>query len=299
MIFLNEYRDQILFPELRNEYEDSMKYFIEEHKSKIEIISKNGDEISNILNTYTFENVCRDAFDNDSEYSEFEYIMIEKDILFKFINEFNVKIDNYFQDYLDNTQQFFTEEIFNYIDSDDFINWYVKIDEFDWSEVYDDEYYNNLVNIIDEEIFIYRALYINKDDDEHKKFDGVGEFWSYTESGAYPHGSSFDSRTSQLVILKAIINIKNIEWDNTFFKSVYILKDEEEIQTKRNITVKLIGYELVDANSKYRELKTKKDFNYLKTLRLFKSDEDIKNYIKKNANNLYNITLKKPININI
>jgi hypothetical protein len=300
MKYLYEYKQTVLFPNLRPFiFEESIKDFITKHKSDKEILGDDHINIENILQTYSFEKLSLEVFNEDMMNEDiFYYIEYSMDIINEYISKTN-------SSYMEELTPYFNEKIikgedlFEYLDIDDFLNWYTKTKYINWYEIIDPQYYNKLIDLLDgDTLTIYRSININKDGEKHKEYDGVGVFWSYDYNGAISHNGNFSDEHHQ-IILKAEINIRNIDWHNTLYKSIYNLSDEEEIQTLEGVTVSLIGYVLNDAIDEYINVKKKQYLKYLKTLKQFKdiSDYQISKMFADNGKYKYNIELSDPINI--
>ena len=304
--FLNEYREPTLFPGIRvKEYETSIKYFIEEHKHEEILDTEEDFDIDEILSKYDFDTVAKDVYENDGNSDIFiEYLEAEEfDI--EIIKEF---IDVHKQDYdKEDLEELFENEyvngddLFSLMDEPrDFEEWYVESKYIDWTIFYENMYYNILVGIIEDskktgEVPIFRSILINKDDDKHKEYSGVGVYWSYAFEGAEPHGASGKNNEHE-IILKGLVDFRNIDWYATFFKSVYNLSDEQEIETKEYATVKLIGYVLVDAMEKYIDIKDKHDKEFLMKQTKKKNHEIISDF-KEKAKEKYDIDLDEYVDI--
>jgi len=330
MKYIKEYKDQVLFNDLRPfELEDSMKNFIERHKSKTEKIDPSNlnndiETTEDIINNekYTFEKIAQQVFDIDeSSFEKFEYFSFDSEQIFEYLytllkKDFsnidinNINDDDYSNIYnvrdliimLRDNDIIEGVELFGYIDDSDFIYWLDKMGYIDFYAIYDTYYYNTLMSILhetDEYIDIHRAIFIDKDYDKHNKYSGVGEFWSYESDGAEPHSGGY-THDNHLIILHAKVHIKNVNWKHTFYKSVYNLSDEREIETLDNVTIELVSYELIDAIKSYIDIKDKQDGKILKTMKQFyKNDSKLNSYLKKKAHDKYYIELDEPINLKI
>lgn len=69
-------------------------------------------------------------------------------------------------------------------------------------------------------------------------YKGVGIYWSYSENGAIAHCGHYGSDMQEL-ILKAWVEVKNVEWDITFERSIYSLRDEQEVYLIQGSSVEL------------------------------------------------------------
>lgn len=308
--FLIEYKDLTLFPEIRvNEYETSIKYFIEEHKSK-EIVDNDSDfqTTQEVLDYFTFEKTCEIAHirENDIQYEIPQDVSIEIEIIEDYIKsegEENLNFDD--SDFKD-LEDLLTQDYIDIYDFNDvlvseyeFVDWYMESKYVDFSLFFDSFYYNELTQIISEsennQIPIYRSLYIYKDDDLHKKHSGVGVYWTYNKNNAEAY-SGTKTKSKHEIILKAEVDIRNIDWEQTFFKSVYNLSDEEEIETRDYATVKMTGYVLVDAIDDYISINT---YRYREDIKKIsdKEDYDIRSDFEKETKGKYNIDLDVYIDI--
>lgn len=85
-------------------------------------------------------------------------------------------------------------------------------------------------------IDIWRALVFTTgpDNDLYRvitdAYDGIGYYWAWTESCAYPHGASA-VRNDEGYIIHAKIRPEDISWEQTIFKNAWYLREEQEIET--------------------------------------------------------------------
>lgn len=125
------------------------------------------------------------------------------------------------------------------------------------------EYYQELCDYLedgydadDKTILIHRAITVPYSVERLKgQFDtykqgGVGVFWSHAQGGALAHnGDSF--REGFTLKLTAEVNVKNVNWFQTLYKSIYTLRQEQEIELKPNTTVNVISFS-VDCSDRKR-----------------------------------------------
>ena len=76
---------------------------------------------------------------------------------------------------------------------------------------------------------------------------GVGVYWSYVDAGAQTHcGDSFIAKEHGVggfsVTMTAEVNVQNVDWKQTLHKSLYSLKDEQEIEVKKGATVNIVKF---------------------------------------------------------
>jgi len=159
----------------------------------------------------------------------------------------------------------------------------------------DQEYYGELEHAIysnmrkENKITIYRAITLPYSlkglEAAMSAQKGVGVYWSYTDSGAVAHqgGGTYGFE----LILKAEVDVRNVDWNATIYKAVYDLADEREIEIKEDVTVNVVGYTLKcdDVNRMVNSL----DKYYYKELQL---SPDHLDSLRDNLSNLKNIAIK-------
>lgn len=307
--YLLEYQQQAIWDELRpNVEEHSIKDFIESYKSDKEIITNSKyDNPDEIINHFDFTIIAKDVIEEEGEEDKFEYEEFNKDDVEEFIKDTKIKLSETEQDTFDEMHDYIRgEKLYDIFDSlDDFIDWMKEKDYINYETLFSTEYYDNVNYILnheveDDKITIYRAMTIKLDGEEHKidnREQGVGIYWSYEEGGAEAHGGDWNT-DRHLIVLKAKIHINNVDWERTFYKSVYSLSDEREIETKDDITVELTGYMLPDTIEKYVDIKMN-DIDRYKSIKKFKDYPDYKfiRMFRQEAEEKYNVEFDEPINI--
>lgn len=82
------------------------------------------------------------------------------------------------------------------------------------------------------------------------KYDGVGVYWSWDEEYAESYHAEFIGHD---IVLHGKATTESIDWKNTLYKNVYILKYEKEVQLKDNSSVMIVGFHDTK-NDKYIKL---------------------------------------------
>lgn len=99
-------------------------------------------------------------------------------------------------------------------------------------------------------INIWRAIEYHRNDKYKDEFEfatdykGVGIYWTYNEENAQPYWNQGDGK---LFILHGKVKPEDINYEETVFKSVYDLKDEEEVVIKSGEYVLI--YKITDYKS--------------------------------------------------
>lgn len=113
--------------------------------------------------------------------------------------------------------------------------------------------------------YVYRSMMLpyKLDDIENINETGVGIFWSYVPEGAEPHNARNINENE--IILKAIVEPNDVNWDITLHKSLYSLKEEKEIELLKGTSIEIIEFKI---NSNHPIVKSlyDKDLEYLKSL---------------------------------
>ena len=92
----------------------------------------------------------------------------------------------------------------------------------------------------DDKIPVYRKVTIPKNIDDLEKvitnYNGVGNYWTYEEDKAEAYNAS-NITNSQDITMKAYVNVSDVDWEITFDRTVYNLREEREynfIRKKKN-----------------------------------------------------------------
>lgn len=99
-------------------------------------------------------------------------------------------------------------------------------------------------------INVWRAVEYHKGDEFKDEFEfatnykGVGIYWTYNEDGAQPY---WNKGGGKLFVLHGKVKPEDIDYEETVFKSVYDLKDEEEVVVKSGEDILI--YKLSDGHS--------------------------------------------------
>jgi hypothetical protein len=212
------------------------------------------------------------------------------EILIDFLNELSIdEIDffyNFIYDYLNEKKLFYSYADYFCLNID---------------------YYNYYLDFLAEnrnnsKILIHRMITLpyNIDDLEKKlkenEYHGIGIYWSYDFDGAEAHCGD----TGQRIIISAKVDINNVNWDKTFYKSLYSLNDEKEIELYNNITLEIVSITL---NDKIQYLLNKKT-SYLYHMKdVFKLSNhqmtDVINNFKENIKNDHTIKFENPLIVNV
>jgi len=167
-------------------------------------------------------------------------------------NKSDISIDKIYDDDLIDNEEDFIYYVSNNYDID-YIN---IIDQSYWNEIidvlYDSE--NNMINV-------YREMTIPGSLEELEKrvqeYDGVGNCWSYDESAAEAHSGDW-SDDYQRVLLIGKVNVSSVDWNTTFERSVYTLREEKEIYIDSDETVEIHSIKLYTKQEKLKEIQMKK-----------------------------------------
>lgn len=102
-------------------------------------------------------------------------------------------------------------------------------------------------------IRIWRGITLEKSDsmkdvyEEILGYNGVGIFWSWDKSMAYPHLSK--SSREQFFIFSGWVRPEDVNWTRTIYKGGYGLREEKEIEVKGGVSV------IIDSLYKYENRK--------------------------------------------
>jgi hypothetical protein len=113
------------------------------------------------------------------------------------------------------------------------------------ADVFSREYglYDALDDADEEGLSIYRAISIKGDhvfQDLVKQFTGVGYYWSFADDGAVPHSGG----SGNTYIISGKVRLQDIDWEATYYKSIYSLREEKEIEVKAGAIIKVEGVEV-------------------------------------------------------
>ena len=103
-------------------------------------------------------------------------------------------------------------------------------------------------------IDIWRAIILNDGSDDLYSditgyYGGLGHYWSWKESGAYPH-SADAVNISRPYIIHAKICPEDINWEQTIYKNAWYLRAEMEIEVDPNSPI------LIKSVTTYKDGKT-------------------------------------------
>lgn len=120
---------------------------------------------------------------------------------------------------------------------------------------------NKSININGEDcMHVWRAVSLNMDAEHPLSInDGVGLYWSYDEGGAEAHGASEYGGSFVNVVLEAYVPLRNINWEQTIYKTLYGLRYEREIEVidNRKIYLKRI---IIENENIFNDLQMKAEF---------------------------------------
>jgi len=259
-----EVRQLSLFPDQKTDrVQDVAKKFVQKYKpnqkKNFENKFKTTDEVIEYYdNERIFNKSCNDLFNEtdmidlyEYDYAAKLYFENNKDVLIDYLKDTG-DWSEYFDD-IENEEERINkaeEYISHRIDFDDIIKSEIITDEeeflryiqkgysndFDYCKVVDDQYWNIIIYILryesdDNKIPIYRSIMIPKTVqslENMEDYKGVGVYWSYSENGAIAYGGHHGSVMQELV-LKSWVKVENVEWDITFERSIYNLRDEQEV----------------------------------------------------------------------
>jgi len=123
-----------------------------------------------------------------------------------------------------------------------------------WNQFFEnqtsDDIYSMVVTITDSIkendglIAVWRAITFDKGEYDdvydamikgYKK--GIGEYWSWEENAAEAHWGS----GGKLFVMHGHVRPEDVDWEATVLKTIYNLKEEEEIEIKSDGAIKLVG----------------------------------------------------------
>jgi hypothetical protein len=150
--------------------------------------------------------------------------------------DLEMKANNYANEVL-NTNDFDEDEI---VETEDFKKWLRNDLE---TEIYDLKWtFQNLLN--GNGIAGWREMSVNKkwlENLRDGKIKTLGIYWSYEEEAAEPHWGYAEGKEDIYVRLKGILNVKDVNWIETFDANLYpsLGEDEKEIRMKEHGRIKL------------------------------------------------------------
>lgn len=111
------------------------------------------------------------------------------------------------------------------------------------ADVFSNEYglEDALSNADEDGLDIYRAMSIKGSSGQTvykemvEQFSGVGYYWSFDEDGAVPHSGG----AGTTYIIHGKVRFQDINWGNTFYKSIYNLREEKEIEVSPSAIIKI------------------------------------------------------------
>lgn len=248
-----------LFPDIEiDKPQDILKKFTHHYKPQKKTVfsdnyKSNQDVIKDYDNRNTFNRMCNNLEnidEGDIMSAAIDYFYNNEEILIDYLKDTG-EYGKYFndidseEDKIKKAQQYIEkrgkyDDIYDIVaDYDEFIIYIINSykNEFDYSTVIDDEYWDTLIYVLrhsekDNKIPVYRAITIPKTmkdlERDLKDYKGVGVYWSYSENGATSHCGRFGA-DMQEIILKAWVDVANVEWNITFERTIYSLKDEQEV----------------------------------------------------------------------
>jgi hypothetical protein len=202
--------------------ENDLYNFIDD-ELKIDVLDKlELNDISEITEEYFYKNV-------ENIINIFYEVNPDIEYNTEYLTDFSRKINfvELFREYAIKDKINIIQLLYNYDDSDDFHHHELEDFVFDNK---DEEY-----------ITIHRKIFLpdNPDQLENqlKKFKGVGIFWSYKKEHADVYWEHDDFDKKYYITFEALVNINNINWENTIIKSFYSLSSEREIELYPNTSV--------------------------------------------------------------
>lgn len=268
---------------------DILAKFIPDKPAKLHAFMTLMEDERDIRNADAYRSLMND----DDELLPFEEF--EKALGSVYLKDVKLELANDLE-YVDKTR---ISSLYDYF-TDDVINSMLKQQVTEVPGSIDQEYYGELEQAIydnmdnENKITIYRAIslpYSLKGLEAGMSGQkGVGIFWSYTSSGAVAHnggGHGFE------LMLKAEVDVRNVNWTSTIYKAVYELAEEREIEVKEDVTVNVVGYTLKCDDVK--RMVNSLDQYYFKELEL--SDEH-RDTLKKNLAKLKKVKIK-PITVKV
>jgi hypothetical protein len=113
-------------------------------------------------------------------------------------------------------------------------------------------------------IYVYRSMMLPYKIEDLENIDekGVGIYWAYIPEGAESHGAmSYENE----IILKAIVEPSDVNWEQTLHKSLWSLKDEKEIELLEGTSIEITQFKL-NSNHPIVNKLYDKDMEYFKSI---------------------------------
>jgi hypothetical protein len=329
-----EHKQLSLFPDDKDKVQDVAKTFVNKYKvpefkstfkiknvkstiTAKEIIKKynNRDKFNEIYRNYINNDI--DSNDYDFEYCAIQYFIENQNTLISYFEQDDSQYGSYFdnipeEERLEKLKEYLTDSV----DIDDIVNDQIILDQSNFIDFIKDnyweyfDYYTNTVsdywdeiinvleNSVDDKIPVYRSILVAKNlkelEEEMGQYSGVGPFWTHNEENAQPYCGSYNN--SQEIILKAFVHVRNVDWDTTFERSLYNLKEEEEIYIYKNSDVELFAIYLCDKSA---EIMKNMNFDYFAdTYNFNDADMDkIENFYKSDIKDKSTLIFDPPIKI--
>jgi len=185
----------------------------------------------------------------------------------------------------------------NYVeDEDDFKNYFLESTKNNLYQLYDVEYLYDLKDAIYDSkdpyrLKIYRAITLPKNVEELDDYNGVGVYWTYDKEKA----EAYWSKHNREFILEGWVYSNGIDWEETVYKSIYIMKDEREIFLYNETPIELTSVYMKSIYNEFREINSVID-EEKRIIKLFglKSDQ-ISNYLINKHKNMSTIIFDEPI----
>ena len=274
-----EVKQLSLFPEMETDKaQDVTKTFVQHFKTNDESDTSTRFETSKEVLDYFdndegFNRVCRILIDDggnmideyDYRYAAIHYFDNNCDILIDYLKDTG-DFGEYFdvineedrlektEEYVKNNRNVDVEKMVG--DYDEFIKYtqdnYSQY--FDFTRAIDNQYWDELTyslrhNVENDKMPIYRSVTIPKSIKDLKKviseYSGVGVYWTFDEEKPEPYGA-YSNQDSQEIVLKAWVRIKDVDWETTFERTIYSLREEREINVISGSVVELFEIHLKD-----------------------------------------------------
>ncbi|MCK9417245.1 hypothetical protein M0Q97_11410 [Candidatus Dojkabacteria bacterium] len=310
--FINKYKNQ------SKEENYWQKYHVKKDITAKEIINKynNRDKYNEIYRNYIHNDI--DSNNYDFEYCAIQYFTENQNILISYFEQDDSQYGSYFDNIPDEERLEKLKEYLNsgYVDIDDIVNEQIILDQsnfidfikdnyweyFDYYTNINSEYWDEIIDVlensVDDKIPVYRSILVAKNleelEEEMEQHSGVGPFWTHNEENAQPYCGTYNN--SQEIILKAFVHVSYVNWDITFERSLYNLKEEEEIYIYKNSEVELFAIYLCDKSA---EIMKNINFDYFADTYNF-NDVDmrkIENFYKSDIKDKSTLIFDPPIKI--
>lgn len=328
-----EHKQLSLFPDDKDKVQDVAKTFVNKYKVPE---FKSTFKIKNVKSTITAKEIIKkynnrdkfneiyrnfnndiDSNDYDFEYCAIQYFIENQNTLISYFEQDDSQYGSYFdnipeEERLEKLKEYLTDSV----DIDDIVNDQIILDQSNFIDFIKDnycqyfDYYTNTVNdywdeiidvlekSVDDKIPVYRSILVAKNlkelEEEMGQYSGVGPFWTHNEKNAQPYCGSYNN--SQEIILKAFVHVRNVDWYTTFERSLYNLKEEEEIYISKNSDVELFAMYLCDKSA---EIMKNMNFDYFAdTYNFNDADMDkIENFYKSDIKDKSTLIFDPPIKI--